>query len=358
MKPALLISFDSLRNVNTGLHTYGARLGSEVLRQGSAQFDVSAYVYPFQRGFFGSAARYITHSKLHRWWFPRARRFDLVHFSDQFCRFGPERVHAKTILTVMDLNQLYELPPGSSKLRKFMARLRRRIVGADRIVVASRFVGQDVERHFPEAQGKISVIPLGTDYSAAPAGHVPAYRPPGSFLFTIGMVCPKKNFHVLLPLLQGNTHTLVIAGIVKGAYPQAILEQAAALGVAERVVITGPVSAADKDWYYAHCDAFLFPSLAEGFGLPVIEAMHHGKPVFLSNLTSLPEVGGDAAYYFTDFEPAHMRAVFAQGMAHFGAHDGAAAVRRRAASFSWEKMGAAHLALYRRCLGLPEPTAN
>ena len=59
--------------------------------------------------------------------------------------------------------------------------------------------------------------------------------------------------------------------------------------MADRVIIAGPVSADDKNWYYANCEAFAFPSLAEGFGLPVIEAMNHGKPVFLSRLTALPE---------------------------------------------------------------------
>ncbi len=350
MKPALLVTFDSLRNVNTGLHTFGDRLGHEILRQGGSEFDVSAYVYPFQKGFFGSAASYVVHSKLHRWFFPQSRRYDLVHFSDQFCRFGPERVQAKTVLTVMDLNQVYELPAGSRKLAKFMARMGKRIAGADKIAVGSHFVGADVVRHFPEARGKITVIHLGTDFSSAPAGHHAAYVPPGPFLFTIGMVCAKKNFHVLVPLLRGNTRTLVIAGIVKDDYKQKIVDEAAAYGVSERVIITGPVSQHDKDWYYANCEAFVFPSLAEGFGLPVIEAMHHGRPVFLSTLTSLPEVGGDAAYYFEHFEPDYMATVLEKGLLHFAANDGAGAVRRHAATFTWQKMAAGYLALYRSCL--------
>ena len=91
----------------------------------------------------------------------------------------------------------------------------------------------------------------------------------------------------------------------------------------------------------------MFPSLAEGFGLPVIEAMHHGKPVFLSTHTSLPEIGGDAAYYFDTFEPAHMAQVLERGMADFAANDGPARVRAHASQFTWEKAGAAYLALYR-----------
>ena len=77
--------------------------------------------------------------------------------------------------------------------------------------------------------------------------------------------------------------------------------------------------------------------------------MHHGKPVFLSTLTSLPEVGGDAAYYFDSFEPAHMKQALEAGLAHF-TNGGADRVRRRAAQFTWAQAAAAYLDLYRRCL--------
>jgi glycosyltransferase involved in cell wall biosynthesis len=259
-------------------------------------------------------------------------------------------VRAKTIMTIHDLNQIYERVPGSAKMARYKRRMQARIDGVDRIVAISNFVAADVERHFPAARGKISVIYNGTDFTVAPAGHRPAYEPDAPFLFTVGMVCPKKNFHVLVPLLRNNGRKLVISGIVKEKYKQKILDDAAAYGVAGRVIVTGPVSQHDKDWYYAHCEAFVFPSLAEGFGLPVNEAMHHGKPVFLSTLTSLPEVGADAAYYFENFDPAHMAQVLEDGLAHFAAHDGAAAVRRRASMFTWEQTGAGYLALYRSCL--------
>jgi glycosyltransferase involved in cell wall biosynthesis len=350
MKPALLITFDSMRVANTGLHTVGHNLGREILRQGGADFDISAYTYPAQQGFLGPSVDYVPHRRLHRFFFPLRDRFDVVHFSDQYCRFGPARVGASTIMTIHDLNQVHEHPAGSRKLARYMRRMQARIDGVDRIVAISHFVAADVVRHFPAARDKISVIYNGTDFTRAPAGHRPAYEPDAPFLFTVGMVCAKKNFHVLVPLLRNNGRKLVISGIVKEKYKQKILDDAAAHGVADRVVVTGTVSEHDKDWYYAHCEAFVFPSLAEGFGLPVIEAMHHGKPVFLSTLTSLPEVGGDAAYYFENFEPAHMAAVLERGLAHFAAHDGAEAVRRRASMFTWKQTGAAYLELYRSCL--------
>ena len=349
MKPTVLLTLDSMRFANTGLHTFGNRLGSEILRLAHAELHVNAYTYPVQHGFLGRAAGYVRHRKYHRWFFPLSRRFDVVHFTDQYCRFGPARVNGKTIMTVHDLNQIYEQPAGSRKLEQHMRRMQIKIAGAHRIVAISHFVAADVVRHFPEARDKISVIYNGTDFTRAPAGHRPACAPGGAFLFALGMVCAKKNFHVLVPLLRGNERKLVISGIIHEDYRLKIMADAAACGVSDRVIVTGPVSQHDKDWYYANCDAFVFPSLAEGFGLPVIEAMHHGKPVFLSRLTSLPEIGGAAAYYFDSFEPADMARVLEAGLAHF-ADGGAARVRSHASQFTWAKAGAAYLDLYRSCL--------
>lgn len=350
MKPSILVTLDLMRHPNTGSYTLGDSLSRELVRQGSAGTDMAMYVWPGQEGFLGQAVRYVRHRRWHQIFFPQGARYDLVHFTTHYCRFSPRRVKGRTVMTVLDLNQLYELPAGSPKLQRHIRRMEARIGAVDKVVAISQFVADDVARHFPAARDKISVIHLGSDFSLAPAGHAPAYHPPGRFLFTVGMVCAKKNFHVLVPLLQGNDLTLVIAGIVKEDYRARIVAEAEKWGVSARVVIAGPVSAHDRDWYYANCEAFMFPSLAEGFGLPVLEAMHHGRPVFCSNLTSLPEVGGDAAYYFTDFEPAAMQRVFAEGMADFHAGDGAARVRRHAGRFTWANTAAAYLALYRRML--------
>lgn len=350
MRPSLLITLDSMRHENTGLHTFGKSLGRELARQGAGRFDMSAYTYPAQNGILGSHVAHVRHRKYHRWIMPQGRRFDVVHFADQYCRFGAERVRARTVMTVHDLNQVHEQPAGSPRLERHLRRMARKIAAVDRVVAISEFVKGDILRLFPDAADKTCVIYNGADAGTAPAGHQPRHVPPGPFLFTVGMVCPKKNFHVLVPLLRGNDFTLVIAGVIKEDYRQTIVREAARFGVSDRVAITGPVSQADKDWYYAHCEAFLFPSLAEGFGLPVLEAMHHGRPVFLSRSTSLPEVGGDAAYYFDSFEPGHMGAVLAGGMARFAADGGPRRVRDHAARFSWDQAAAAYLDLYRQVL--------
>ena len=114
----------------------------------------------------------------------------------------------------------------------------------------------------------------------------------------------------------------------------------------DRVVFTGAVSENDKQWYMQHCLAFVFPSLAEGFGLPVVEAMYFGKPLLLSSLSSLPEVGGDIAYYFNNFEPAHMQQVLADSLQHYATTKPAEAIKARAQRFSWQAAAKQYLDIY------------
>src|SRR5690606_39999229 len=158
---------------------------------------------------------------------------------------------------------------------------------------------------------------------------------------------PKKNFHVLPCLLRGNGYELVIAGSARSPYRDKILEEARRHHVAERVKIIGNISQEEKFWYYRHCEAFVFPSIAEGFGLPVIEAMHFSKPTFISRLTSLPEIGRDFAYYFDSFDPDAMSEVFDRGMSTPFTLAKKQAMAQHAASFSWDRAASQYLDVYR-----------
>jgi len=82
----------------------------------------------------------------------------------------------------------------------------------------------------------------------------------------------------------------------------------------------------------------------------VIEAMHFGKPVFLSTYTSLPEIGGDAAFYFDSFEPEAMQQVFAKGMETFDTENWQPKVIAHAKQFDWQETAKQYLALYDECL--------
>jgi len=83
----------------------------------------------------------------------------------------------------------------------------------------------------------------------------------------------------------------------------------------------GKINAEEKQYYLQNCSAFVFPSLLEGFGIPPIEAMRFGKPIFLSKLTSLPEIGGDKAFYWDTFDAKDMATIFTNGMHTFETND-------------------------------------
>lgn len=345
-KPTVLVTFDSMRHPNTGFFFYGRSLSHALLDQNNNRFDFSFYSHKsVPAGALPSGVRKINKSLLHKIIFPY--KFDLVHFSNQYCKPHPALVKGKKILTIHDINPYYERKDNPKKLNRYVKRIRSFINNCDRIVAISNFVASEVEKYFPEAKGKLSVIHNGADALSVPSNFTPRLQPKKPFLFTIGMVCEKKNFHVLPCLLENNDLELIIAGIIKGDYKDRILEEAKKYRCEDRVKIIGTVSDDEKAWYYQNCNAFMFPSLAEGFGLPVIEAMHFGKPVFLSRLTSLPEIGGEEAFYFDSFEEGEMRRVFKEGMEHYQTFYGKkTALINRAKNFNWNFTALKYLEIY------------
>lgn len=346
---SVLVTFDSMKYPNSGFFSFGKSLGEALLKLNNNQFDLSYYIHKRSKYLFNNQVNLVYLSKLHKLFYAGRSNYDLFHFTDQYCRLKPQRVKGKRILTIHDLNPIHEKFKPQHKIDKYLKKLRGYITLCDKIVAISNFVAGDILSYFPEAAGKITVIYNGADKLTLPDEHLPVYKPRKPFLFTIGMVAAKKNFHVLPALLQKNDFELVISGI-ETPYKEQIIDEAKKFGCEDRIVITGPVSENDKAWYYKNCEALVFPSLAEGFGLPVIEAMHFGKPVFLSTFTSLPEIGGDMAYYFDSFEPESMQNVLINGLNDFKQNNKAASLIAYADRFNWDTTAQKYLALYHECL--------
>ncbi|MES2278317.1 MAG: glycosyltransferase family 1 protein [Bacteroidota bacterium] len=343
-KPNILVTFDSMKDTNCGYFSFGKGLGDALLKENHDRFDLQLYLFKVT-DYFDGRVDIKRRSKLHDLYFNGYNKYNLIHLTDQRTRLHPTRLKAKKIMTIHDINKVHINKSKPHRIEAFLNSLRKKIIACDKVVAISRFVADDVIKYIPEAKDKMSVIYNGADQLTVPDNHTPAYVPTKPFLFTIGLMSPQKGFHHIPPLLQGNDYQLVISG-VETPHKQAILDAAEKFDCADRLTITGPVSEADKAWYYQNCTAFIFPSKAEGFGLPVIEAMHFGKPVFLSKFTSLPEVGGDAAYYFDDFEPAHMQQVFNSGMQDFADHSRAASIIAHAGKFTWEAAARQYLDMY------------
>jgi len=337
-----------MKNPNSGYYSFGKGLGDALLKENDDRFSLTYYLFKIT-AYFNKRVNIIHLFRLHRLFFPHGREFDVVHFTDQTCRLRPYRVSGKKIMTIHDINNVHLGFKSKRNIDKRVNKLRKFISYCDRVVAISKFVADDVISFIPEAADKMSVIYNGADKLVVPEGHQPILVPVQPFLFTIGLLSPQKGFHYIPALLKDNDLHLVIAGI-ETPHKENIIDAAKRFGCLDRVTITGPVSDDDKAWYFKNCLAFVFPSIAEGFGLPVIEAMHFGKPVFLANATSLPDVGGNAAYYFNNFDPLHMQHVFTTGLQDYIENNRADAVMAHAARYSWEFAAKQYMALYAECL--------
>ena len=148
-------------------------------------------------------------------------------------------------------------------------------------------------------------------------------------------------------------YDLVLSGKNETEYGKTKLaETISKLKLENRVHITGKVSDTDKQYYLKNCTAFVFPSLREGFGIPPIEAMRFGKPVFMSNNTSLPEIGGNHAFYWDNYNPDDMAKVVKEGLQKFNTNNVelSKAYETHAKSFDWKKAASEYLEVYRTVL--------
>ncbi len=181
--------------------------------------------------------------------------------------------------------------------RMLMGRATRHAVS---ILTVSQFTARELQSHLAVAPKKIVVTPLGLDtgWSAEPpAPHREDDDVP--YVLFVGNVKPNKNLMLLLHAASlGGAWRIVVAGRVGGFGTGDKAVQTEALKLGDRVRFAGEVSDDELRSLYAGAEALCMPSLYEGFGLPVLEAMASGCPVVCADTSSLPEVAGDAALYF------------------------------------------------------------
>jgi len=178
----------------------------------------------------------------------------------------------------------------------------------------------------------------------------PDFIPNRPFFFSIGAFLRKKNLHALIPAMQHlRDYQWLIAGHDKGSYADFLKAQVKHLGLTSDILFTGALSESHKSWYYQHCEALFFPSVSEGFGLPVLEAYSVGKPVFCFPLTSLPEVTGGQAY-FLEASGSDKMASFIINSMKTESMQRSDERKAYAAKFSWDNAALSYLDLYRSLL--------
>ncbi len=345
----IVIDCERMKYPNTGLYTFGDKFSHAINSVISQEDNISFYIDRRTGKFMGEDARYIEKRLLDKLLPVPVKNLDIWHTTYQLSKYIGGSKNTKNVLTVHDLNFLYEKTSPSDIVR-YTKKHQKRIDRADYIVAISEFAKKDILEHLDVKGKPVTAIHNGCILPEYEDFDTPAYRPQKPYILAIGTVVPKKNFHVLPAILKNNDYELVVAGI-KSDYVAKIEEEAKRHNVEDRVKIIGAVSDAEKYWYLKNCLAFAFPSLAEGFGMPVLEAMRFGKPVFISNLTSLPEIGGKYAYYFENFDPEYMQGVFEKGMEDYIANkEKPELIKQHAFSFNWENCARQYYKVYQSLL--------
>lgn len=350
----IVIDCERMKYPYTGLHEYCLRLSKAIFQlKENINADLFFYTPKNEIDFLGNNASYIKQKSFHKFYNPHTKQASIWHTTYQGSMYFPKTKKTKKVLTIHDLNFLYDIQKSQKKKKKYLDLLQKKIDQASYITAISNFTLQEIRKHLKTDNIPVRVIYNGcdclTDYKQTQPETINTKTP---FLFTIGTIARKKNFHVLPALLVGNDFRLIIAGIIQEKeYYDHILSEAQKHNVSERVIFTGPITNAEKYWYYNHAAMFLFPSLSEGFGIPVVEAMSQGTPVLTSTFTALPEIAGDSGYYFNSFEPDDMQSVLMQSLNDFNSNP----IKKyhlieRSKKFNWQDAAFQYIDIYNSLL--------
>ncbi len=283
-------------------------------------------------------------------YFCKLPAYDVYHYLHFYSPWGPgDKQKSVSLLTIHDFHAL--------ERKRAAKRLHRCLNKVSYIAFISQFAAKEYSRLLSGYKHQTNVIANGVKRPPTidPAASQKLTHQYGQFLFTLGGL-KRKNIHSLLGMMQVITtrhaseqFKLVVAGSIKDKYKKELEKEIVDRNISQQVILLGAISEQQKFEYLHACRAFVFPSLQEGFGLPVIEALHFGKPVFCSNRTSLPEVGGEYVCYWENFAPEYMADVVLNGL-HANDRGQANIESKRkqyALSFDWQANAQRYVELYK-----------
>ena len=303
---------------HTGISRYVKRLVETLVSQHHP--DVTFYLY-YQRQPGEKKLDWLTDNKQvkHRalwvpanllsehpsvWWkyyLPLMMKLDSIDIFHGPNHSVPVTAKIPTVLTIHDIAYFYMKVHGEGLDRMLKRTTLENMASATKIVAVSQSTANDVIRE-GAAPDKTTVIYQGyepnpgesTESSSIMNRPITSLTP---YLLFIGTVQPRKNVEYLVDefakISASIPHTLMIAG-APGDSQQAVEKKIAEYGLGNRVLLTGFISDEERHTLYKYADVFLYPSLYEGFGLVILEAMSYGVPVITGNNSSLPEAAGDA----------------------------------------------------------------
>lgn len=233
---------------------------------------------------------------------------------------------------------------------------------ADFVISVSESTRQDTIRLLNLSPDRVITIPHGVDPLFRPIEDIDSatrviakYQLPDKFILYIGLIEPRKNLPVLINAYkklvdEGTDHCLVLGGRYGWMYDE-VLKQIEKLNLTEKVFLPGYFDQEDLPMVYNLSDLFVYPTLYEGFGLPVLEAMACGIPVITTDISSIPEIIGEAGLLVP---PDEVETLFRGMKKVLSDEDLRLEMARRgtdqAAKFTWERTAKSTLKVYRQAI--------
>lgn len=289
------------------------------------------------------------------------RNIDLYHGLSHEIPVGIQSTGIRSVVTIHDL--IFERYPeqyNPADVRIYRSKFQNACQHADKIIAISKATKQDIAEYYEIPERRITVCYQSCHESFLQCAGQEAkdrlralYKLPEQFYLYVGSVIERKNLLLIckaMQVLKSKMNIPVVVVGTGGKYMQQVKEYLRANGLEERVIFLserGPVTQAQLPALYQMCLALLYPSISEGFGIPVLEAMSSHVPVITSKTSCMPETGGDAAYYIDPFSVEEM--AFAMNKLAKDADTRAGMIERgntQAAKFSQEATAAQVMAVY------------
>jgi glycosyltransferase involved in cell wall biosynthesis len=280
---------------------------------------------------------------------------DLIHATGLFL----PATHRPLVITVHDLAVLRHPELVPRRHARQQRGLIRRLPAAAAVVAVSATTAQDVV-DLGVDPARVVVAPLGVTPLPEPTPLPKALRPSGQYLLTVGETGPRKGYSVLIHALARLKQDLDLVMVgPAGRDEERILRLATELGVGRRLRRLGEVDDGTLASLYRGALALCFPSIAEGFGLPVLEAMAQGTPALVSDLPVMREVAGSAATYLPPEDASEwaeaIQALTSDSTLRERLGDAGC---RRAGEFTWERTAQATLEAYGLALASGSPATR
>lgn len=337
------IALDATYSVDR--HPSGIAVYSTELLSGLANTHPNdEFLFCYRAKQFRQAPRVTLSNVRRRFLLPPLRTFaaDVFHALNQRVDRRPAK---KIISTFHDLFVITGEYSSPEFRRRFTDQARRAAQNSDLIIAVSEFTASQVTSLLGFDRSRIRVVPHGVHQSSGENA-----RERENIVLFVGALQARKNVERLVEAFErvAGDWRLILAGAPTGYQAPRIIQRIERSTCRNRIEVTGYVSRRELEHLYSRSSIFAFPSLDEGFGLPVLEAMAHGVPVITSNRSALPEVAGDAALLVNPNETEELETALSRLISSAELRTRLSEIgRSRAQLYTWDKAVRATYSIYR-----------